>query len=214
MEIIASRLLAIDDVSGVAEARRVARGFGRDRVFDETEIGALSVVVTELATNIVKHAGTGSLVLQSTRYPHAGGLEIYALDSGPGIANAQDALRDGYSTGGTAGTGLGGVQRLSQHFDMYSRPGLGTIICVELWAKGRKTAATSTLAVGAVSVPLATEEVCGDNWCLHMTGDGHFGLLVVDGLGHGEAAALAADTAVNLFGSAGRRRLDRCGRPP
>ena len=61
------------------------------------------------------------------------GVEILALDKGPGIRDLERSLRDGYSTAGGAGTGLGAISRLSSEFDVYSPPGKGTALLARIW---------------------------------------------------------------------------------
>jgi len=126
------------------------------------------------------------------------GVDVLALDRGPGIADVERALRDGYSTAGTAGTGLGAVVRLSDLFDVYTGRA-GTVLLARVWA-GRAAAvgATDRLAVGAICIPRPGEEVCGDGWALGLT-QGHATVLLVDGLGHGTGAAEAATAAVASF---------------
>ena len=81
--------------------------------------------------NLMKHAGGGELLVQSIDSP-ASGIELLALDKGPGMADVAVCLRDGYSTGGSPGTGLGAIERLSQSFDIYSQPGRGTVVFARL----------------------------------------------------------------------------------
>jgi len=113
--------LRVEESSRVGEARRLAAAIGRALGFDEALVGHASIVVTELATNLVKHAGGGELILRALQYDDISGIEILSLDKGPGIERIGESLRDGYSTSGSPGTGLGAVQRLSSLFDIYSR---------------------------------------------------------------------------------------------
>src|SRR5262245_60096342 len=107
-----SLVFSINEVSEIAHVRRevsaVAKGIG----FDEAKIGKVALIVTEACANVVKHAHSGELIVRELNGDGAG-LEVLALDKGPGIPSVADALRDGYSTAGTPGTGLGAVQRLS-----------------------------------------------------------------------------------------------------
>src|SRR4029077_6385718 len=113
------------------------------------------------------------------------GIEILAVDSGPGMADLARSLRDGYSTGGTSGTGLGAIRRLADVFDLYSRPGAGTVVLAQLRANRRsQPSALATAVVGAGSVPAPGEEVSGDGWGVEDAG-AETRICVVDGLGHG-----------------------------
>jgi len=115
-------VVRVEQSSQVAAARRAAADLAWRLHFDETTAGRLALVVTELATNLVKHGGGGEVVLRRVDLAPAGAVEVVALDRGPGMANVARCLQDGYSTAGSPGTGLGAVQRLSTGFDVWSRP--------------------------------------------------------------------------------------------
>lgn len=93
----------------------------RDLNFDEEEIGKVAIVVNELASNLLKHAQSGELIVSAMQPGQSARLELLALDQGPGIADVVLALRDGYSSSDTAGEGLGAVIRLSTAFDIYTQ---------------------------------------------------------------------------------------------
>ncbi|HEX2552692.1 MAG TPA: ATP-binding protein [Microvirga sp.] len=191
--------LPVQDLSQVAEARRGAATQAQRMGFSEEEVGRVAIVATELATNLVKHGGGGELVVGAFEDGSGDGIECLALDKGPGMADVDACLRDGYSTTGTAGTGLGAVARQSQLLDIFSRPGLGTAALVRL-QRGRRGAAPPPAgpAFGAVSLPKHGEEACGDSWSARPHPDG-LTLMVVDGLGHGPLAAEAAHAAGAVF---------------
>ena len=195
--------ISVADQSRAAEARRLASGLATEAGFDEGDIGKVALIVTEAATNLFKHATEGQLILQSLCSGNASGLEIMAVDRGPGIANVHECLRDGYSTAGSPGTGLGAISRLSSTFDIYSAPGKGTTMFSEI----RKTPSggapsisspASRVRVGCVSIPKPGENVNGDNWAAEETAAGG-DFVVVDGLGHGPDAARASNEAVRVF---------------
>ena len=195
-----TQIVSITDGSNVAEARRLAVGLAERLGFGESERGKVALVVTEMVSNVVKHVRQGGeLLLHPIAAGGVPGLELLCLDQGPGIANLADALRDGYSTAGTPGTGLGAIRRLSASFDVHSTPGLGTAVLAHLWAEpaaGRDPAAL--MAYGAVRVPLPGQDVCGDDWSTRQRPD-QMQILVADGLGHGLEAAVAAREAVKIF---------------
>src|SRR5688572_20890236 len=116
----------VQEINQVGQARREAQRLCAKISPDATFAGRVSVVVTELARNLVIHGGGGCLVFREL--PEESGLEVLALDSGPGMRNVGECLRDGYSTGGTAGQGLGAIQRQSDVFDLYSLPEVGTAV--------------------------------------------------------------------------------------
>jgi hypothetical protein len=126
-------------------------------------------------------------------------LEILALDRGPGIADLQASMSDGYSSAGTAGNGLGAVQRLSHRMEIVSWPKLGTAILARL-ETGNPPAqrVTAQPRWGAVSVAKPGEDVCGDGWIVH-DGAQARSVMIADGLGHGPDAARAASRAIRTF---------------
>jgi anti-sigma regulatory factor (Ser/Thr protein kinase) len=162
-----------------------------------TQAGKVALAVTEAATNIVKHAGSGKILLAPLVRAGAVGLEILALDRGPGISNVTASMRDGYSTAGSMGAGLGALSRVSSSFELYSQPGRGTALRLEVWA-GAPPPPEAELEVGAVCLPKTGEEVPGDGWLLEASGD-YRTIMVVDGLGHGPNAARAARAATEAF---------------
>lgn len=184
------------DPSRVGEARRHAAQCAHDCGFDELQAGRLAIVVTELGTNLVRHAINGRMLL-STRADRRE-VEVLAIDDGPGIPDVDRCLDDGYSTGGTPGTGLGAVRRLASHFDIHSAVPAGTIAFARLEAEPREEAADA-FCCGAVSIAAPGERVCGDGWAFGLEGS-RACVMVVDGLGHGPDAAEAAREAIGLFG--------------
>jgi hypothetical protein len=125
------------------------------------------------------------------------GIDVLAIDSGPGILDFAASLRDGVSTAGTAGNGLGALQRQSDEFDVWSMPGKGAAFFMRLW-RGSPPPQACGVEVGALYVPLAGEDECGDGWAASCDIDGAT-LLGVDGLGHGPEAAKAARAAVHAL---------------
>ena len=182
----------IDDASKVGEVRRAAQTLAN---FELTaEIAAkVAIAATELANNLLLHAGRGELFVQTLGNEGAMVIELLAIDRGKGMANVAQCLTDGYSTAGTPGTGLGAVKRLADHFDIHSIQDEGTIVMARFGAE-------LPAQYGVINLPLAGEVDCGDAWCLKTDPDG-FALFVVDGLGHGTFAAEAARVAVDVFES-------------
>ncbi len=186
--------LPLDDASQVGAARRTAVEMAAGAGFDAADTGRVALVVTEAASNVVRHGGGGQLLLRRTN----GGspaLDVLALDRGAGMANVDRAMEDGRSTAGTPGTGLGALRRLATVFDVYSRAGGGTAVYARVGAAGAHAPAADC---GGVSVPMPGEEACGDAW-IEERGPQRLTLMVVDGLGHGPLAAAAAAEAVAVF---------------
>lgn len=191
----------IIEASQVAAARRDASGLAHEAGISENTIASLMIVVTELATNLLKHAKGGELLMQRTRVGvgSAPGIELLALDTGPGVANFQECMRDGYSTTSTPGTGLGAIVRLSDYFEAHSRPGQGTAVFTivrEGARSGQRKPEREPL--GGVQVAMSGEKECGDMYCIRDDADTTT-LLMVDGLGHGHEAAAAARVSATAF---------------
>ena len=124
--------IAIEDSSQVGEARRSAAAIAAVVGLNETDAGKVAILATEAATNIAKHAGRGEIMLRSIDSAGVRGVELIAIDSGPGIPDIDRALRDGYSTAGTSGAGLGAFSRLATRFDVYTAASAGTVIAARI----------------------------------------------------------------------------------
>lgn len=185
---------SITHASDVAAARRGGQQLADDMGFDETRAGQLAIIITETATNIVKHGVAGKLFVgpAQTRLP---GIDVIAFDTGPGIGDIDLALRDGVSSAGTAGNGLGALGRLSDEFDIYSTRDKGAAFFMRLFRDAPETPVVRRIEVGALSLPLAGEEESGDGWAV-ATDENGANLMGVDGLGHGPIAAEAALAAI------------------
>ena len=191
--------LPILESSQAGEARRIAIALASRLGFNETERGKVGIVVTEVANNLVRHATDGKLLLQPLTRNNIEGIEILALDKGPGMSNISECLRDGFSTAGTPGTGLGAISRLSAFCDIYSVANFGTACLAQLWASPLPTSQPdSPLESGVVCLPKTGEEISGDAWAIDQD-SGRSLVLVADGLGHGPQAALASREAVRIF---------------
>ena len=194
---LAQFMVQIADHSSAGEARRAVVDCASSIGIKETDCGKISIAVTELATNILKHAERGKILCEPLAQGGTCGLRVLALDKGPGIRDISAALRDGFSTAGTPGNGLGAVRRLSTRFDLYSSPKSGTCVFTEFWPQGKPPASNHFL-LGVVSVAMRGEPVCGDGWGTKPMADHSF-FMVVDGLGHGTYAAEAAQEAVRVL---------------
>src|SRR5512144_389680 len=191
--------LRIRENSQVAEARRMACVLARQSGFGEQEVARIALVVTEIATNLVKYSDEGELLVSSVEVEPRNDIDIIALDRGPGIKDLAGSLRNGYSTTGSPGTGLGAIIRQSAIFDIYTQPGKGTAV----FSRVRPTQCSAphswrAIEIGALCKAAPGEDVSGDAWRALCRPDG--GLIVIaDGLGHGPAAAAAAQMAVRTF---------------
>lgn len=197
------RSIAVTETSQIAEARRGATDIAATLGGDESTAGKVAIVATELATNLIKHGGGGELLLSSYEVGTEAGVQLIALDRGRGIANLQECLRDGYSSAGSAGHGLGAIQRQSAMMEVATWPSLGTAILARVEVRGDPARSegskrTAPISSGCVNVPKPGEEVCGDACTVADTPAGRTAM-VVDGLGHGPDAAIAANEALRLF---------------
>jgi anti-sigma regulatory factor (Ser/Thr protein kinase) len=193
----------VGELSEIAVARRAGTALGSAQGFDEVRIGQLTIVITEAATNIVKHAHEGFILLRPIYCDDISGVEILAIDAGPGIADLTLRMQDGNSTAGSYGVGLGAIGRLSQEFDIYTRPDLGTALRVAIWKDGNAIR-HPPWSVGSICLPMLGEQACGDALAVESDGD-ILTWIVADGLGHGPDAALASREAVSIIGNGGRR---------
>lgn len=199
----ASAAFPVREASQVAEPRRAAQWLASRLDFSDERAGRAALIATELATNLVKHARDGEILLNALISSEGAleGLEILAIDKGPGMPDAARSRRDGYSTSGTLGHGLGAVERQSDDMDIFTGPG-GTVLAARLWRDAPHGGPRRPrYEVGAVHVAKAGESVCGDAWSWRFR-DGRLAIMVADGLGHGLAAHEAARSAVDLFAKA------------
>jgi anti-sigma regulatory factor (Ser/Thr protein kinase) len=192
-------LIEVSEISQVGDARRKVSAYAESLQMGESRRGEVALVATELATNLVKHAKQGYIVAQRVGHAEKPGMRVMGVDKGPGIADIPQALSDGHSTAGTMGTGLGAIRRLSDHFEVYSVPGSGTVVSAEFWQGASNPASRHPgLEIGVLSEPIRGEEECGDGWgCRSIPGS--VLLMVVDGLGHGLLASEAAREAERVF---------------
>ncbi|GAC1416186.1 MAG: anti-sigma regulatory factor [Acidobacteriaceae bacterium] len=196
------RSIAITDRSSVGEARRVSIAMAQRLGFDEARRSDIGIVVTEAATNILVHAATGELLICPFSSGNSAWLDIVALDSGPGIGNVDRAMEDGFSSTGTAGQGLGAIERLSDRASLYSQREKGTVY----WSRFICGEAEPASSAGVVNIPVHGEDACGDSFVIQ-TGSSRSLYMVVDGLGHGTGASEAAAEAVETFNRYSDERL-------
>jgi anti-sigma regulatory factor (Ser/Thr protein kinase) len=199
--------LSVSEPSGAGEARRVASALAERAGFDEVGRGRVALVATELAANLVLHAGSGELVISIV--PGSGGvgqgIEVLSLDKGGGMADFLRCLADGYSTSGTPGNGLGAVSRAADSFEVHTATGKGSALLARFWPSSPPPDADLGLEFGAVCLPMVGERECGDAWLAIEQGPGLTIVIVADGLGHGPAAAEASNAAIQSF----RRSSDK-----
>jgi anti-sigma regulatory factor (Ser/Thr protein kinase)/serine/threonine protein phosphatase PrpC len=190
------RVFPMDEGSRVGEARRHAAQLAAEAELDEVQAGRLALVVTELGNNLVRHATRGRLLMAAR--PDSGEVEVVAVDNGPGIADLERSMADGFSTGGTPGTGLGAVKRLSDDFDIHSDMPSGTVVLSRVRGKPAAGVGPALAEAGSIRIAAPGETVCGDGWGAVFDG-ARTTVLVADGLGHGPDAAEAAQAATQVL---------------
>jgi serine/threonine-protein kinase RsbT len=107
--------------------------YSEEAGFDETQSRMIATAVSELVRNILKYAGSGKFSLRRVERPGSRGIEIEVSDNGPGIPDVDAAMSDHFSSSGTLGLGLPGVERLMDEFSLESAPGQGTRVTARKW---------------------------------------------------------------------------------
>lgn len=183
--------LIVSEDSHVGRARRLAAAAAQRAGLPSRQVHRVALAATELATNLIKHATRG--VFTAVTAPDR--LDLLAADRGPGIRHIEQSMRDGFSTTGTLGTGLGAIRRASDHFDLYSVTGRGTVMLAR-WHTGHPP--PPGLRIGAARLTAPGESACGDMWAV-ADREGIVTVGLSDGLGHGDAAATASQAAVDTL---------------
>ncbi|MEU1808281.1 SpoIIE family protein phosphatase [Micromonospora sp. WMMD1076] len=187
----------VDTGATAGSVRRAAERLGRQLELSASRVADLAIVTAEITSNLVKHAREGTLLMRPARRGGQAGVELVAIDSGPGMADLTLSSVDGHSTAGTLGIGLGSITRQSSRFDGYSSPGRGTVLVVQVW----DAAPPEPDWAGGLARPITGEQTSGDGYAVRQV-DGRRQVLVSDGLGHGPLAAAATGAAVSAFRSA------------
>lgn len=191
-----TQVLSVEDISQVGHARRTAQRLAEEAGFDETDCGRVALVVTELASNIIKHAQSGELHVRALPGDVSGagaGVEILAIDRGKGF-DVQNCMADGFSTRGTQGIGLGSVLRQAQVFDVHSDP-RGSVLLARFYPR---KASVKDLRMGITQHSLHDDPACGDVWEVAIKGQ-QMSIMMIDGLGHGPEAEEAGMAGARAF---------------
>jgi anti-sigma regulatory factor (Ser/Thr protein kinase) len=193
------RWIGVEDVSAVGACRNAALSMADRLGFPAARADSLALAVTEAASNLHKHARQGSMLLCVNRDAEAPGIDMVTIDSGPGVKDVSAAMRDGHSTAGTLGIGLGAIKRLADVSDLYSVPGHGTALIARFWpAAPRPPAPRPATRCAGLIRPITGETECGDNFAAACTDD-TMTAIMADGLGHGPLAAAASAAGVAAF---------------
>jgi serine/threonine-protein kinase RsbT len=125
--------VTISSDQDIVLARQKGRSLALELGFSSGDATLIATAISELARNIVSYARRGEIVLKDIQGSNRVGIAVTALDSGPGIPDIRQALRDGFSTSGSLGLGLPGVRRLMDEFEITSKPSQGTKVGVKKW---------------------------------------------------------------------------------
>jgi anti-sigma regulatory factor (Ser/Thr protein kinase) len=185
--------VAVADDSQVHSAAAATSSAALAAGLEPKDLALCELLATELATNLVRHAVGGRLLISVAGQ---GTVQIVAVDRGPGIADVAASMADGFTTGSSLGAGLGACRRGAAQFDLYSRLGQGTIVM----ARVGPTAAEpkGPIEVGGIITPHPDESKVGDGFGVAWDSD-RMTVGVVDGLGHGVEAAEARQAALELL---------------
>lgn len=189
----------IEERSYLAYVKREIRSQVSQSPFNKNRAGEIDIIVSELASNLVKHAGSGELLYRIFQTDSDATFEIISIDNGSGMSDARGMIKDGVSTTKTLGQGLGAVSRLSDTFEIFSMNNWGTIAYSKVLLKKEGSVNKSNrLKVRGLLIPKAKEVLCGDGYATRSTHDEiHF--FFGDGLGHGQYAFEAVKKAADFF---------------
>jgi len=189
------RWLRVEEASAVAACRAAVQVLAERLRFPAARIAQLALAVTEAASNLHKHAEQGALLLCVNRDGPQPGIDLVTIDAGPGVPDVSAAVRDGHSTAGTLGIGLGAIKRIADFSDLYSVPGHGTALAARFCAVPAGGPPAPGARRAGLLRPITGETECGDAYGAVQDGDTVTAVLC-DGLGHGPLAAAAAAAGV------------------
>ena len=133
MTVLKSETILLRSSDDVIRVRQLTREWTIQAGFSLVDQTKLITAASELARNTVDYGGGGKVLLEALNDTNRRGLQLTFIDEGPGIADIELALKDGYTTGGGLGLGLGGAKRLVNDFEIASRPGEGTRVRIARW---------------------------------------------------------------------------------
>lgn len=190
---MASEVVAVLHDADVYAAKLVARNLAARIGFDSGTVEEIVLVVTELATNLMRHAGGGNLIFTAISANNRNGIQIESLDEGPGIESIEKSFADGYSTAAGPGYGLGTVNRLMDEVDLFPADRGGVHLTCRRWIRPLNSA-SNAFAIGVATCSHPRMPVNGDSFVVKQWQRRAL-VAVIDGLGHGPEAHHAAETA-------------------
>jgi len=190
-----------DIVLARTKGERLARSIG----MEEPQAADVAIAISELASNLLKHRVTaGKIIIREIAEEGNKGIEVISSDKGPGIADIDQAMTDGYSTAGSLGIGLPAVNRLMDEFQIRSNTE-GTLVTTRKWVKAELPyMLVPELELSVFSRPIPGQRYNGDAYFVKRYEDKII-FAVIDGLGHGQEAQEAAQAAVDCLENYYRR---------
>lgn len=191
----------VNDRSYLALLKKDIHRMAQQAVFGDRRLAEIDLIVSEIGSNLVKHAVQGEILAALVESEAGISLDLLAIDQGPGIADPEKMIQDGASTTHTLGHGLGSIRRLSDKFEIYSRKDWGTVLFSRIVAakKDPPRPARKMLLSGSLVVAKPGEQVSGDGCYQVTTREGSVKILMADGLGHGPEAHHAVSEAAKAF---------------
>lgn len=186
----------VRDLSDIIAVRRAGADLANKLLLDEDAAANVATIIVEAATNIVKHAIRGEIVIRALTHEAFHGVEILAIDAGPGMSNPLASHVNADAADHPDHTGIYQISRLATDFDLFSAPEKGTVLWMQVWG-GQRAASPAVWDIGVICLPTPSEEACGDSWDAVESSSG-LSVMVADGLGHGPDAALASQAAVEV----------------
>jgi len=206
MATVSETIISIGSDADVVLARTKGEKLARSTGMEKAQVADVAIAISELASNLAKHRVTGGkIIIREIRAEEKKGIEVISSDLGPGIADIDQAMTDGYSTAASLGIGLPAVNRLMDEFQIRSNIGKGTLVTTRKWVKPElPSVPVSDLELSVFSRPIPGQKYNGDAYFVKRYEDKViFG--VIDGLGHGKDAQEASQVAVDCLENFYRR---------
>jgi len=199
-------ILSIGSDADIVLARTKGEKLARSIGMEKAQVSDVAIAISELASNLVKHRVTdGKIIIREIRADEKKGIEVVSSDRGPGIADIDQAMNDGYSTTGSLGIGLPAVNRLMDEFQIRSNIGEGTLVTTRKWVKPEMPyIPVPELEFSVFSRPVPGQRYNGDAYFVKRYED-KITFAVIDGLGHGQDAQEASQAAVDCLENYYRR---------
>lgn len=188
-----------DDRSYFALLKKEIHALAVSAGFSMHRVGEIDIIIAEMASNLVKHAGGGQILVKLVEEHHQQGIEVISIDHGQGMTEVSRMVADGVSTKNTLGHGLGAMKRLADVFQVFSQKDWGTVILARVFKERLPPFKKPALAeIRTIVLPKPGETECGDGFEIVDSNDG-VKVFLGDGLGHGHDAAMAVEKAMSAF---------------